>query len=264
MALCNDFRPPALVAKMAAAVDLLSKGRLELGLGAGWYEPEYQAAGIPLDPARVRIERLGEAVEIVKRLLEGEELRFKGKHYQIEGAVCRPGPFRERSATSVAAAPSRPPVWVGGKGDRLIATAARVADGWNMSWLGSIDRYRERVIVAETACESAGRDPATLRRSVGAYVLVGSDDGDARARYDRLKDRTPAGVLQSATGSSGVSWDEFRRDHLAGTVAEVADRLGALKELGVEEVIVSLGTLPFQVADADDVGRAGELAAMLR
>jgi alkanesulfonate monooxygenase SsuD/methylene tetrahydromethanopterin reductase-like flavin-dependent oxidoreductase (luciferase family) len=254
LALCNDFRPPALTAKMAASLDRLSGGRLDVGLGAGWYESEYERAGIPLDRAGIRIGRLGEAVEIVRRLLEGEELHFDGGHYQIDGAVCRPRPLQE----------PKPPVWIGGKGDRLLATAARVADGWNMSWLGSVDNYRNRCQVAARACEAVGRDPITLRRSVGAYVLVGKDDADVRRRFERLTDRTPAGVLGSPTGKSAVSWDEFRRDHFAGTAAEVADRLGSVRELGVEEVIVSIGTLPFQVADEEDVEQVGELAPALR
>jgi probable F420-dependent oxidoreductase len=254
LALCNDFRAAALVAKMAASLDRLSNGRLEVGLGAGWYEPEYESAGITFYRAGVRIERLGEAAEIVKRLLEGEELHFKGRHYQIEGAVCRPGPLQEPA----------PPVWIGGKGDRLIGVAARVADGWNMSWLGSIENYRKRVEVATQACEAIDRDPSSLRRSVGAYVLVGTDDADAQRRFERLTERTPAGVMASPSGKGAVSWDEFRRDHFAGTAAEVADRLAPLKELGVEEVIVTLGTLPFQVADEEDVEQVGELASVLR
>jgi probable F420-dependent oxidoreductase len=254
LALCNDFRHPALVAKMAATVDLLSGGRLDLVLGAGWYEQEYERAGFPFARAGIRIERLGEAVEIVQRLLSGEELHYEGRHYRIDGAVCRPGPHQQ----------PRPPVWVGGKGDRLLATAARVADGWNMSWQGPLEAYRDRLGVALEACEAAGRDPSTLRRSVGAYVLVGRDEVDARARFERLADRTPPGVLRTIAGESAVSWEEFRRDHFAGTAAEVTDRLGPLKELGVEEVIVSVGALPFQVGDEDDVQQIGELAPALR
>jgi probable F420-dependent oxidoreductase len=255
LTLCNDLRSPALVAKMAASLDLLSGGRLDVGVGAGWYEQEYRRAGITFPRPGIRIERLGEAVEIIQRLLEGEELHFRGRHFQIDGALCRPGPHRK----------PRPPVWIGGKGDRLLETAARVADGWNMSWVDSADSYRERLRAATAACERAARDPASLHRSVGVYALVGRNDADARARFQRLIDRTPPGVLQPLDGNTAVSWDEFRRRHVAGTVSEVTDRLGRLKELGVEEVIVSLGTLPFQVADEDDIGLVGsEIAPALR
>jgi alkanesulfonate monooxygenase SsuD/methylene tetrahydromethanopterin reductase-like flavin-dependent oxidoreductase (luciferase family) len=253
--LCNDFRNPALLAKMAATLDLLSHGRLELGMGAGWYEPEFRAAGIEMSPPGARIRRLGEAVAIVRDLLRGEEVTFKSDNYTIDGAVCRPLPQRDPP----------PRVWIGGKGDLLLKTAARHADGWNYSWLGPIETYEERSGAADRACDAAGRDPATLARSAGAYVLAGTGEGDVRRRFERLAERTPPGVLTAGSGGTAVSWDEFRKAHVAGTVDEVVDRLGRLADLGVEEVIVSLGALPFQVADDEDVELVGtEIASALR
>jgi probable F420-dependent oxidoreductase len=253
LTLCNDLRSPALLAKMAASLDLLSGGRLEVGMGAGWYEPEYRAAGIELDSPAVRIRRLGDAVEIVTRLLDGEEVTFKSDHYTIDGAICRPFPER------------RPRVWVGGKGNLLLKTAARVADGWNYSWLGSIEDYAERSRRADAACEEQGRDPATLARSVGAYVLTGTNDADARRRYERLVERTPPGVLSGPSGGGTVSWDEFRQTRVAGTATEVAERLAALGDWCVEEIVVTIGALPFQLADEEDVELIGaEIAPALR
>lgn len=253
MALCNDLRNPALLAKMVASLDLLSQSRLDVGMGAGWYEPEYRAAGIDFDPPGRRISRLGEAVEIVRRLLEGEELVFEGEHYSLDGAICRP--YRREG---------RPPVWIGGKGDLLLRTAARVADGWNLSWIGDLKVYRERSRVADAACEKQGRDPASLRRSVGAYVLVGRDERDLQRRFERLAERTPPGVLSGLGDRPGLSWESFRERGLAGTVSEVAETLMGLGELGVEEVILGLGVIPFQVADEEDVLLAGqELGAVL-
>jgi probable F420-dependent oxidoreductase len=255
MALCNDFRNPALLAKMIATLDLLCGGRLDVGMGAGWYEPEYRAAQIPFDRPARRIARLGEAVEIVRRLLEGEELIFKGEHYVIDGAVCRPGPVQQ----------PRPPLWVGGKGDLLLKTAARVADGWNFSWLGDISVYEDRRQAADRACEAVERDPGTLRRSVGAYVLAGTDDADARRRYEHLVQVSPPGVLPSVTSEPQVSWKDFRAGHIAGTASEVVERLGRLSDLGVEEVIVGLGTLPFQLGAEEDIDLVGaEIIAALR
>jgi probable F420-dependent oxidoreductase len=241
LTLCNDLRSPGLVAKMTASLDQLSKGRLEVGLGGGWYEPEYRAAGIDFESPGQRIRRLGEAVEIITRLLAGEELTFEGKYYQLDGAVCLPAPKQQ----------PRPPVWIGGKGDLLIDTAARVADGWNFSWIGDTGVYLDRSRAADAACERRDRDPSDLRRSVGAYVLAGRDEADLRRRFDRLVERTPVGVL------SAVSWDQFRRQGVVGTVDEVIDGLSRLGEANVEEVVVSLGALPFQVADDDDVELIG-------
>jgi alkanesulfonate monooxygenase SsuD/methylene tetrahydromethanopterin reductase-like flavin-dependent oxidoreductase (luciferase family) len=243
LTLCNDLRNPGLLAKMAATLDLLSSGRLDIGMGGGWYEPEYRAAGIPFDPPAARIRRLGEAVEIVGRLLEGEELTFKGDHYTMDAALCRPLPVQQ----------PRPPIWVGGKGDLLLRTAAGGADGWNFSWIGSIDAYAERAAFADRACERSGRDPSSLRRSVGAFVLAGSDDADVRRRLAHLAEVTPAGVLQG-----GVSLEEFRSRALAGSAEHVIDELGRLAELGVEEVVMSVGALPFQLAADEDVIYIGE------
>jgi probable F420-dependent oxidoreductase len=248
LALCNDFRNPALLAKMIATLDQLSGGRVDVGLGAGWYEAEYRAAGIDFYRPGVRIERLGESLQIIARLLEGEELIFKGEHYLIDGAICRPGPVQS----------PRPPLWVGGKGDKLLATAAAHADGWNFSWIGSIETYKERAKVADEACEKAGRDPKSLRRSVGAYVMAGTDEADLKARFENLIAHTPDGVLRVSSGGPAVSWDEFRAGRIAGTVSEVVDQIGSLAELGVEEVIVGLGALPFQIADEEDVSFIGE------
>jgi probable F420-dependent oxidoreductase len=254
LTLCNDLRNPALLAKMAATLDVFARGRLDVGMGAGWYEPEYRAAGIDFDEAATRIERLGEATEIVGRLLAGEELSFKGNHYQLDGAVCRPAPVQT----------PRPPLWVGGKGDRLLDVVARLADGWNFSWLGRLELYRERLEAARRACEMAGRDPSHLRRSTGVYLLVGSDEADARRRFQRLLETTPPGVLRGANGARGVSWNEYRRDHIAGSVAEVIDKLGELVDLGVEEAVISLGSLPFQVVDLEVVELVGaEVAPVL-
>ncbi|HEU4488641.1 MAG TPA: LLM class flavin-dependent oxidoreductase [Actinomycetota bacterium] len=246
LTLCNDLRNPALVAKMAATLHLLSQGRLEVGLGAGWYEPDYRAAGIEMHRPRVRIERLAEAVEIIRRLLHGEELYFKGDHYVLDGALCRPAPED-----------GGPRLWVGGKGDRLLQVAARTADGWNFSWLGSQDVYAERAAAADQACLEHDRAPSDLVRSVGAYVLAGRDEKDALRRFERLAQRTPAGVLSGDSPQGAVSWEEFRRSRIAGGVPEVIDRLGALREMGVDEVVVGLGAVPFQLSDEEDIELIG-------
>ena len=255
MALCNDFRNPGLLAKMASSLDQLSGGRVDIGLGAGWYEPEYRASGIEFSSAADRIRRLGESVEIVARLLEGEELSFEGRFYSMNGAICRPGPRQD----------PRPPIWIGGKGDFLLRTVARVADGWNFSWLGDLQTYKERLAAAERACERVGRDPATLRRSVGVYLLVGADEADVRRRFERLAEHTPPGVIEGGSDGAAISWEAFRRGRVAGTVNEVVEALGELRSLGVEEVILGLGALPFQLADLEDVALVGdEVIAALR
>jgi probable F420-dependent oxidoreductase len=248
LALCNDFRNPALLAKMIATLDRLSGGRLEIALGAGWYEPEYAAAGIEFAPAGDRIRRLGESLQILDRLLSGETVDFDGEHYQLKGALCRPVPEQK----------PRPSLWVGGKGDFLLRTAIRHADGWNFSWIGDFDTYRDRAQTANRLCEAEGRDPASFRRSVGVYLLAGNDDADLGRRFERLAKRTPPGILQASNTDTGVSWEQFRQRNLVGTPAEIAEKLGELAELGVEEVICTLGSIPFQLGDEEDVAYVGE------
>ena len=169
--------------------------------------------------------------------------------------MCRPGPLQQ----------PRPPVWIGGKGDRLLRTVARSADGWNFSWIGSLDTYRERLDAARRIFDEEGRDFDTLKRSLGVYLLAGTDAADLAARYERLAARTPAGVLQGENSGSVVSLEEFGASRVAGSVPEVVDRLGEVAALGVEEVIITLGALPFQLSDLEDIELVGtEIIPALR
>ncbi|OLE44317.1 MAG: hypothetical protein AUG14_05210 [Candidatus Rokubacteria bacterium 13_1_20CM_2_68_19] len=118
MVLNNDFRHPIFVAREAATVDLLTGGRLELGLGAGHMKSEYDQAGLTFDPGAIRVERLGEAVVIVKRLLEGESVSFAGRHYRVTDHTIHPLPVQR----------PRPPIFIGGSAPRLLALAAKEAD----------------------------------------------------------------------------------------------------------------------------------------
>src|SRR5207253_1770645 len=114
----NDFRHPALLAREAATLDVLSDGRLELGLGAGHMQSEYEQAGLAFDPGALRVERLGEAVVIAKRLLEGESVTFAGRHYRVTNHTIHPLPVQR----------PRPPIFIGGSAPRLLALAAKEAD----------------------------------------------------------------------------------------------------------------------------------------
>ena len=237
LVLCGPLRPPAVLAKALAGVDVVSGGRLVVGVGAGWYEPELQAAGIPMGSPPERLERLAETVEVIKGVMAGGPFRFQGRHVRVDGARARPR-ARQRP---------RPPVWVGGRGDRLLDVVAAHADGWNTVWTLSPESYRVRLEVLERACEKRGRDPGTVTRSVGLYALVGESPADLARRFERLRARTPAGVLD------GVGLQDWRQGHLVGTVAEVAEQLGRWEALGVSSLVACLGAVPFAVSDSDDV-----------
>ena len=237
LVLCAQLRPPVVLAKALATLDVVSEGRVTVGLGAGWYEPEYVAAGIAFERPGVRLAQLAEVVQIVKRLLAGDEVTFRGRHYQVNGARVRPR-ARQRP---------RPPIWVGGKGDALLRLCAAHADGWNTVWSWTFDAYRRRAAVLDVACERAGRDPTAVARSLGLFALVGETPTDLAHRYERLQRLTPPGVL------GHVPLAEWRQGRLVGTVEEVREQLDRWGALGVSTLVVGAGALPFGVAGPDDV-----------
>jgi probable F420-dependent oxidoreductase len=231
LVVCNDLRAPSLVAKMTATLDVLSGGRIELGLGAGWYEPEYRAAGIPFERPGVRIDRLAEAVQIVSGMLTNETFSFEGKHYRVHEALNLPRPIQK----------PRPPVWIGGKGDRVVATAAKFADGYNTVWAWTPEDYGERMRLLDAAAAKAGRDPSSIRRSVGLYCMPGAEERDLQDRWTRYREATPAKVPESFPGRVP--------DKLYGEPDLLLERISKFEALGAEEVILGFGILPFQIAD---------------
>jgi alkanesulfonate monooxygenase SsuD/methylene tetrahydromethanopterin reductase-like flavin-dependent oxidoreductase (luciferase family) len=140
-----------------------------------------------------------------------------------------------------------PPILVGGKGDRLLSVVAEVADGWNTSWMWTLDAYRERLDVLARACDAVERDPATVSRSLGLYTLCGEDERDLDRRFQRLQTLTPRGVLD------GVTLDRWREGRLVGTVDQIREQAGSWAALGVETLIVGLGAVPFSVTALDDL-----------
>jgi probable F420-dependent oxidoreductase len=228
------FRPPAILAKMATAVDLLSNGRLDVGLGAGWYEDEFRAFGYEFGSTSARFEILEEAMEVLSALFGEGAADHEGKRFRLEGAVNRPGPAQAGG----------PPLWLGSKGGpRSLRIAARLADGWNTVWRWTVEDYAERVKHAHEACEREGRDPQTLRLSVGLYTLVGEDRADLERRYREMQEWAPGHSLD------GQALEEYSHGALAGTPEEVAVTAARFEELGVEEIIVSPAPLPFAVPD---------------
>jgi probable F420-dependent oxidoreductase len=154
---CTSFRNPALIAKMADTIDEISGGRLILGLGAGWHEPEYAAFGFPYDH---RVSRFEEAIQIITALLRRGHVDFEGAYYTARDCELRPRGPR----------PEGPPILVGGNGERMLRLTARYADAWNadrQNDVAAVQALNERV---DDACRDVGRDPATLARIIGIQV----------------------------------------------------------------------------------------------
>jgi F420-dependent oxidoreductase-like protein len=207
------FRHPGPLAISVAQVDQMSGGRIELGLGAGWFEAEHTAYGIPFPPIAERFERLEESLALVTGLWTtppGETFDFDGTYYQLADSPALPKPVQS----------PRPPILVGGKGKRRTPRlAARYADEFNIpfetveSSAGIFDSVRE-------ACEEAGRDPASLTYSNALVLCCGADEAQIARRADAI----------------GRSVEELRANGLAGTPDEVVDRIGRYAELGASRI----------------------------
>jgi probable F420-dependent oxidoreductase len=217
---CTAFHPPGLLARMAAAVDEVSGGRLVVGLGAGWNETEFRAFGIPFDH---RVARFTEAFEIVRRLLGGERVTYRGTFHQVEDAVLRPTPAR------------RAPLMVGSNGPRMLAVTLPHVDWWN-TWYASYGNtpagFRELSRHVDEAAARAGREPAEIRRSACVFVLLGG------GAPERPVDEDAAPV--------------------AGPPERIAAHLLELAEAGADEAVLVVSP----ITEAS-VRRLGEVVALL-
>ena len=177
--LCNSFRSPALLAKMAASLDVISGGRFELGIGAGWHEPEYHANGFDFPRPGVRIEQLAEAVRLIKRLWTGEAVDFEGRHYRLRGGRCRPRPLQS----------PRPPLMIGGAGEqKMLRLVAEEADIWNAS-AGNYAQLDRKIAVLRAHCEAIGRDVASLELSLQDLVVIAPTEAALRAPLEDARAR---------------------------------------------------------------------------
>jgi len=172
MVLALPFRNPALTAKMAAELDEVSGGRLILGLGCGWHEPEFDAFGYPFDH---RVSRFEEGMRILAPLLREGAVTFEGEYHRAVDAELRPRPIR----------PNGPPILIAGKQPRMLGLVAEYADQWNAAWFGrpaGADELRKRITNLRAALDDAGRDPATLEMTAGIFVAFdGAEDAPETA-----------------------------------------------------------------------------------
>lgn len=223
LVLCNQFRHPALLAKMAATLDVVSAGRLDLGLGSGSYEPEHRQAGLPWGGFGERTARLAETLEILTQAFapeaEGEggagTIDFAGEHYTVQGLPVLPRPVQR----------PRPPLVVGGSGDRTLALVARYADVWNVPTY-ALDDLPGRLAALRAQCERVGRDPAAIRLSVEAVLALAPDEASLPE------------VRRSAERRFGDPGFGLREGGLVGTAPAVVDRLGELRGLGFDQVVL--------------------------
>ena len=211
------YRHPAVVANIAATIDHVSGGRLEMGMGAAWFELEHDQYGIPFPRIGVRMDMLDEACTILRSLWTRETTTFEGRHYRLQDARMEPKPVQRHL-----------PLVIGGSGERrTLRIVAEHGDIWN-TFYGDVEEYRHKLDVLSRHCADVGRDPADVRKSLTFRAVLDEDEQEARERARALFGDPPPERLQKML--------------IVGTPEQCAERLSAYGALGVGDFL--LGALP--------------------
>jgi len=220
MVTCNSFRQPSLLAKMASCVDVMSGGRVIVGVGAGWYRDEYEGYGFPYPDTPERLRQLREAVEVLRRMWTEDRATFEGQRYRLSGAINQPKPLQR----------PHPPLWIGGGGERVtLRLVAQTADGCNVGG-GDPDVVRHKLGVLGRHCEALGRDPAEIVKSSSIEdVVIGDPAEVARVERDVARRR-------------GIAESDYR-ERYHGAPEAVAGRIQELVDAGIDYVVVYLGNV---------------------
>jgi alkanesulfonate monooxygenase SsuD/methylene tetrahydromethanopterin reductase-like flavin-dependent oxidoreductase (luciferase family) len=231
----NTFRNPGITAKLAATLDHLSDGRAVLGIGGAWFEREHDAYGIPFgDTPGWRLDRLDEAVALMRRLLDGERFSHEGPSYTFHDALCAPRPVQAHL-----------PLLVGGSGPRkTMRTVAARADAWNTS--GTVDEVRDRLAILDEHCADVGRDRGQIELTVSFPIILRDTAAAAEARFGEMLAHNGLNELDDTLC-------------LFGSPAQVADAIRPYAELGFSTVIVRMPA-PY---DRETIDRMHEVRALL-
>ena len=219
MVFCQSYRNPALTAKMAATLDVLSNGRLEFGIGAGWKEIEYAAYGYPFPSAKARIQQMNETIQIIRGIWTNERFTFQGDHYQVEDVIAHPKPVQTPM-----------PIWVGAQNGKeyMLRATAKYGDGINIAWMSTPAELEERFSRLATLCKKYHRDTSEIKKSLGLWTrLFDSEDEMNAAIKENAKTRN-------------ILLDEYRErigKALWGTAESMRTRLKTFEEIGVDHFI---------------------------
>ncbi len=216
MCTCNSYRLPSYMAKVATTVDIISGGRLDFAIGAGWYEHEYLAYGYEFPGAGVRIAQLDEAVQIIKQMWTEDESTFEGEYFSVNGAINQPKPLQD----------PHPPLWIAGGGEKkTLRTVAKYANYSNFA--GTPDGFAAKSKILDEHCEAVGRDPGEIGRTLHVMTTVVPDEASFRP------------IMERVAAQSGRDFDKYvaSSQTVAGTPEQVIEKLGAFKDAGCVHVI---------------------------
>ena len=212
----NIYRHPSVLAKIGATLDVMSKGRLFMGIGAGWNEEEATAYGIPFPSTKERLKRLEESVQIIKKMWTEEQANFNGKYYKLQGAYCNPRPIQK----------PHPPIMVGGEGEReTLRIVAKYANACNL--FGSSNTVKHKLNVLREHCKTAGRDYNEILKTKLSRVVIGKSRDEAERRLAELFEGAPP--------------ERIKEMSIYGTPEEVCHEIEALRDAGIEYLIVNFG-----------------------
>lgn len=225
MCTAMSYRNPVYLAKVAATADIISGGRIQMGIGGGWYEHEWRAYGYGFPSAGVRLGRLDEGVQIMRDAWRDGKVSFTGKHYQVDGAIVAPKPSQDSGI----------PLWIAGGGEKVtLRIAAKYAQYTNFGPEPAVFAHKSDVLAQH--CRDVGTDFDAIVRSANVNaVVVGSSEAEVKDRLQRIRDRL-IGAIPEAAADAMIA-RTTGPDSAVGTPEQVVERLGKLRELGCEYVI---------------------------
>lgn len=232
MCTCMGYRNPAYLAKVAATVDVISGGRAEMGIGAGWYEHEWRAYGYGFPKAGDRLGMLEEGVQIMRQLWATGTATLHGEHYQVDGAICQPLPLQDGGV----------PLWIAGGGEKkTLRIAAQYAGYTNFD--GTPEGFRRKSQVLEAHCREVGTDFAAITRSANYNIILGETGKDVQDRLAWMKDHQIRCGVPENIAEARVQ--EFAGGPLVGTPELVAERLSELSQLGMAYAILNFAEVAY-------------------
>jgi alkanesulfonate monooxygenase SsuD/methylene tetrahydromethanopterin reductase-like flavin-dependent oxidoreductase (luciferase family) len=220
--LVNSYRtPPSLLAKMVSTLDIISRGRLEFGLSAGWYRREFEAYGFDFLNASTRVEMMEESIKIIKMMLtENSPVSFSGKYFKVNGAICNPKPIQR----------PYPPLWIGGSGKRTIEIAAKYANGWNYG-LCSYEEYVAKLSLLKNCCKIVNRDYQNIMKGWQGLIIIGKHEEDVQIKISDLQSK------------KRIEDDGISKISVAGTIEEIQTEIAKYIRIGVNYFTVSFRDL---------------------
>lgn len=232
MCTCNTYRPPSYLAKVAASIDVISGGRIEMGIGAGWYEHEHHGYGYPFLAPAQRIGMLGEGVEIMKAMWTEDVVDYDGKYYRMQGAICRPKPIQSPHI----------PIWVAGGGEQLtLRIAARHASYSNFGIKPELFARKSEVLAGH--CRDIGRDFDEITRSANFNIICAETEAEVEDKIAWLETR----MREHVSEEKAVEQAALYRN-ASGTPDQIVSRLGEWQALGLDYAIVYFPDVAFDTS----------------